>query len=170
MRHVEWGESPRESVTVKPPGEDQSDTRQPDGFSAETGTTPLAPLPGGLSAFCGFGCGAFFCCVSTGTDGAAPGNNIFFLSLISAQSKIRGVRVSRPPGRPRFFILFLERKSTKKSFHFETIPIAVPKFLPGNNYILLAGEVLREAVLLLLFAQKNQRQHRKQRVGRDGDH
>ena len=40
---MEWGESPRESVTVKPPGEDKSDTRQPDGFSAETGTTLPRP-------------------------------------------------------------------------------------------------------------------------------
>lgn len=153
MRHVEWGESPRESVTVKPPGEDQSDTRQPDGFSAETGTTPLAPLPGGLSAFCGFGCGAFFCCVSTGTDGAAPGNNIFFLSLISAQSKIRGVRVSRPPGRPRFFILFLERKSTKKSFQFQTKVTAIPGYPPGNACILSVEEQYKTSSLHQISAK-----------------
>ena len=46
MRRVEWGESPRESVTVKPPGEDKSDTRQPDGFSAGTGRTFVVPPQG----------------------------------------------------------------------------------------------------------------------------
>ena len=46
MRRVEWGESPRESVTVKPPGEDESDTRQPDGFSAGTGRTFVVPPQG----------------------------------------------------------------------------------------------------------------------------
>ena len=37
-------------------------------------------------------------------------------------------------------ILFLERKSIKKNFYFEPIPIAIPGFLPGNDIALLIKE------------------------------
>ncbi len=42
-------------------------------------------------------------------------------------------------------ILFLERKSIKKSFKFETKTVAIPRFSPGNESTFLTGASYRAA-------------------------
>ena len=89
---MEWGERPRESVTVMlPPVKCREEISQIHGqlgdFSAETGTMLLNVRPhcvpqGGRVRPVVLAAGRFLC-VSTGADGAAPGNNIFS-SFISA--------------------------------------------------------------------------------------
>ena len=45
-----------------------------------------------------------------------------------------------PPRTESNLILFLERKSIKKNFYFESTPIAIPEFLPGNDIAFLIEE------------------------------
>ena len=82
LRHMEWGETPRESVTVMPLREDKSDTWQLGGILPKPELRFLFGLTASSGEALCVPCqarGAFFMaapprCVSTGADGAAPGN------------------------------------------------------------------------------------------------